>query len=163
MFFLLALFAALIPQTGYAQPTAQMPSHIERVAMIGPDKKAVARIRADKRDCPACNLAGADLTNTCVKKGNLTGANFDHANATLMCMSYANFTNASFKDTILDGANLAHADLDGANFAGASLIATSFKGTDLRKAHGLTQAQLSKACGDADTKAPAGLKVRRCS
>ena len=112
MFFIMALFAAAMPQNVYIQPMTLVSSHVEQIAMIGPDQKAVARIRADKRDCPACNLAGADLTNTCVKKGNLTGANFDRANATLMCMSYANFTNASFQGTILDGANLAHADLE---------------------------------------------------
>jgi uncharacterized protein YjbI with pentapeptide repeats len=127
------------------------------------DPAAVARIHGGIVDCVGCQLEGADLTNTCVKAHDLSGADFDGANATLMCMSYANFTGASFRGTNLSGANLAHADLDGADFTGADLNVTSFKGTDLRKARGLTQAQLDKACGDAGTKAPAGLKVPVCS
>jgi len=127
------------------------------------DPVAVARIHGGIVDCVGCQLEGADLSNTCVKGHDLSGADFDRANATLMCMSYANFAGASFRGTNLSGANLAHADLDGADFTGADLNVTSFKGTDLRKAHGLSQAQLDKACGDAGTKAPAGLKVPVCS
>ena len=41
------------------------------------DDAAVARIHAGIVDCPGCNLAGADLTNTCVKAKNLTGARKD--------------------------------------------------------------------------------------
>ena len=127
------------------------------------DAAAVARIHAGIVDCPGCNLEGADLTNTCVKAKNLTGANFDHASAVLMCMSFANFTNATFRGTDLSGANLAHATLDGADLSGAVLTITSLKGTDLTRTRGLTQTQLDAACGDADTKAPAGLKVHLCT
>ncbi len=137
-------------------PPAAMPAH------AGPDLAAIASIKAGHHDCKACNLAGADLTNQCVKEGNLTGANFDGANLTLMCMSYANFTDASFRGTNLGGANLAHARLDGADLSGADLAIASVRGTDLRKARGLTQTQLDTACGDADTKAPAGLTVKIC-
>ena len=146
--FVLALFAVSIGQ-----------------AMSAPtyDAAAVARIHAGIVDCPGCNLAGANLTNTCVKAKNLTGANFDGANAVLMCMSYANFSNATFRGTDLSGANLAHADLDGADLSGAIMTITSLKGTDLSKARGLTQGQLDAACGDADTRAPAGLKVHVCT
>ncbi len=127
------------------------------------DAAAVARIHAGIVDCPGCNLEGADLTNTCVKAKNLTGADFDRANAVLMCMSFANFSGATFRGTDLSGANLAHADLDGADLTGAVMTITSLKGTDLTKAKGLTQAQLDAACGDAETKAPAGLKVHLCT
>lgn len=126
------------------------------------DAHDVATVRADKRDCRGCNLADADLTNTCVKGGDLTGAIFDRANAVQMCMSLANFTRASFKDTNLSGANLAKSNLDGADLTGARMDITSIKGTDLSHAKGLTQAQLDQACGDAATKLPAGLKVHAC-
>ncbi len=46
---------------------------------------------------------------------------------------------------------------------GARLDATSVKGTDLRHVIGLTQQQLGEACGDATTKAPAGMQVRTCT
>jgi uncharacterized protein YjbI with pentapeptide repeats len=134
-------------------------------AQAGPaaDQAAIASIEAGKHNCPRCNLAGADLTNQCVKQGNLEGADFDGARAVLMCMSFADFKGASFRGADLAGANLAHAILDGADLTGADLTITSIKGTDLRRTKGLTQRQLDEACGDAETKAPAGLKVSICS
>jgi uncharacterized protein YjbI with pentapeptide repeats len=126
------------------------------------DPAAVALLHSGINDCKGCNLQGADLTNTCVKAHDLSGADFDGADATLMCMSYANFSGATFRGTNLSGANLAHAKLDGADFTGANLNITSFKGTDLREARNLTQAQLNAACGDADTRAPAGMTVPVC-
>jgi uncharacterized protein YjbI with pentapeptide repeats len=132
-------------------------------AAPGFDATAVARIHAGIVDCRDCNLSGADLSNTCVKGRNLEGANFDRATAVLMCMSYANFTKATFRGTDLSGANLAHAIVDGADFTGAIMDITSLKGTDLSKAEGLTQHQLDEACGDDETRVPAGLKVHRCT
>jgi len=128
----------------------------------GADQAAVARIHAGIVDCPGCRLEGADLSNTCVKGRDLHGADFDRADAHLMCMSYADFSGASFRGTDLSAANLSHAKLDGADLTGARLTITSFKGTDLARAKGLTQAQLDAACGDADTRLPQGLTVRTC-
>ncbi|MBI3675547.1 MAG: pentapeptide repeat-containing protein [Proteobacteria bacterium] len=132
-------------------------------ASLSPNPAAVASIKAGHHDCPACDLRGADLSNQCVKQGNLEGAAFDGAKLFMTCMSYADFKNASFRQTDLGGANLAHADLDGADLTGADLSIASIKGTDLTKAHGLTQKQLDAACGDAETKVPAGMKVHFCS
>jgi uncharacterized protein YjbI with pentapeptide repeats len=147
---LLGLFLAF-PALAQADPGLQADPH------------AVARIEGGIVDCPNCQLAGADLINTCVKAKDLHGANFDGANATLMCMSFANFRGASFRGTILDAANLASARLEGADLTGARTNITSFLGTDLTHVKGLTQAQLDTACGDAKTKVPAGLKVHLCS
>ena len=147
------LFALALLASGLV-PAAAAPTY---------DAAAVARIHGGIVDCPGCNLAGADLTNTCVKAHNLTGANFDGATAVLMCMSYANFSNATFRKTDLSGANLAHADLDGADLSGAVMTITSLKGTDLTRTKGLTQGQLDAACGDAETRVPAGLKVHLCT
>lgn len=130
---------------------------------LAADAGAVARIHGGIVDCVACDLKGADLTNTCVKAHDLHGADFDGANATLMCMSFANFSGATFRGTDLSGANLAHADLDGADLTGAHMTITSIKGTDLTRAKGLTQSQLDAACGDAQTKVPAGFAVHTCS
>jgi uncharacterized protein YjbI with pentapeptide repeats len=122
----------------------------------------VARIKSGDVNCPHCDLKGADLSNECVKKGDLTGADFTDVTAHYMCMSYANFTDVSFKNADLTGANLGHADLTRADFTGAKLSITSIKGADLSTAKGLTQAQLDRACGDADTKLPAGLHASFC-
>lgn len=134
-------------------------------ASAGPvaDPAAIASIVAGNHDCPHCMLAGADLTNQCVKQGNIKGADFDGARAVLMCMSFADFRGATFRGADLAGANLAHAILDGADLTGADLTITSIKGTDLSRAIGLTQRQLDEACGDVDTKPPAGLQVKTCS
>jgi uncharacterized protein YjbI with pentapeptide repeats len=126
------------------------------------DRTQVASIVAGHHDCPHCRLAGADLSNTCVKHGNLEDADFSHARLVLMCMSYADFRGARFSGADLSGANLAHAKLDGADFSGATLTITSLKGADLTRAQGLTQAQLDSACGDAGTRVPTGLHVHMC-
>ena len=138
------------------------PAAVPAAPVRGADPAAVAKIHGGIVDCVGCNLSGADLSNTCVKDHDLHGANFDGANATLMCMSFANFTNASFRGTELSGANLAGAKMDGADLTGAKTSITSFLGTDLTKVKGLTQAQLNVACGDAKTKLPPGLKVHTC-
>ena len=126
------------------------------------DGAAVARIQGGIVDCPNCQLQGANLLNTCVKTKDLHGANFDGANATLMCMSFANFKGATFRGTNLDAANLSSAKLDGADLTGASTHITLFLGTDLTHVKGLSQRQLDVACGDAKTKVPAGFKVHFC-
>ena len=126
------------------------------------DPAAVAKIHGGIVDCVGCNLKGADLTNTCVKDHDLRGADFDGANATLMCMSFANFTNTSFRGADLSAANLAGAKMDGADLTGATTSITSFLGTDLRHVKGLTQKQLDVACSDKKTKLPAGLRIQTC-
>jgi uncharacterized protein YjbI with pentapeptide repeats len=128
-------------------------------AASGNDAAAIA---AGKIVCPHCQLQNAELSNTCVKHGNLAGADFSGAHAALMCMSYADFTGASFHGTDLSGANFSFAKLDGADFTDAILTATLFKGTDLRHARGLTQIQINAACGDDATRLPSGLVVHRC-
>ena len=135
---------------------------VPAVAAPSYDAAAVARIHGGIVDCVGCRLAGADLRNTCVKGRDLHGADFDGANASLMCMSYANFSGATFRGTDLSGANLAHAGLDGADLSGARTTITSFRSTDLRRVRGLTQAQLDDACSDAATRPPAGLKIHSC-
>jgi uncharacterized protein YjbI with pentapeptide repeats len=129
---------------------------------LAADPAAVAKIKGGIVDCVGCNLAGADLSNTCVKEHDLHGADFTDADATLMCMSFADFTGVSFRNTELSGANLSGAKMDGADLTGAKTSITSFLGTDLRKVKGLTQKQLDVACGNAATKLPPGLHIHHC-
>ncbi|HEX3674821.1 MAG TPA: pentapeptide repeat-containing protein [Rhizomicrobium sp.] len=157
------MLSALVFLISLGAQAAPLPVQLIPVTLTSPDRTAVDSIKAGNHDCPHCDLAGADLTNTCVKGGDLEGATFDGARAVLMCMSYADFKGASFRKTDLAGANLAHANVDDADFTGADLSITSIKGTDLSHAIGLTQEQLDRACGDADTKAPAGMTVKTCS
>ena len=99
--------------------TAVLGAVASATAGTAADPAAVARIHGGIVDCVGCQLAGADLSNTCVKAHDLHGADFDGAKAVLMCMSYANFSGATFRGTDLSGANLAHANLDGADMTGA--------------------------------------------
>jgi len=126
------------------------------------DPAAVAKIHGGIVDCVGCQLQGADLSNTCVKEHDLHGANFDGANALLMCMSFADFTGASFRGTELSGANLAGSKMDGADLTGAKTSITSFLGTDLSHVKGLTQKQLDVACSDTATRLPPGLHIHTC-
>jgi uncharacterized protein YjbI with pentapeptide repeats len=142
---------------------AILGSAATETAAAPPDAAAIASIKAGKHDCRHCYLAHADLTNQCVKHGDLEGAVFDDAKLTLMCMSFGDFKDASFRGADLSGANLAHAELDGADFSGARLTIASIRAADLSHAKGLTQSQLDQACGDAETKLPANLHVKTCS
>jgi len=146
-------FWPLIAAAGLVALTAMISAHAET---------GVASIRAGNHDCPHCVLAGADLTNQCVKGGDLTGADFDNTKLVVACMSKANFRGATFRGADLSGANLADSKLDDADLTGAILTITSIKGTDFSRAKGLTQAQLDSACGDAKTRLPAGLTVHVC-
>lgn len=148
----------LLPALATLAATIALPS----APACAADPAAVAKLHGGIVDCVGCNLSGADLTNTCVKEHDLHGANFDGANATLMCMSFANFTNASFRGTELSGANLAGAKMDGADLTGAKTSITSFLGTDLTKVKGLTQDQMDVACSDAKTRLPPGLHIHNC-
>ena len=112
--------------------------------------------------CPKCSFAGADLSNQCVKGGNLHGADFSGAKLVLTCMSKYDFRGANFASADLSGANLSDSKLDGANFAGATFSATQARGTDFSHANGLTQSQLDGICGDRKTRAPAGLTLKPC-
>jgi uncharacterized protein YjbI with pentapeptide repeats len=59
----------------------------------------------------------------------------------------------------LTGADL-DANLSGANLSDANLRGTNLSNADLRAAENLTQGQLDKACGNADTKLPEGLTLK---
>ena len=78
------------------------------------DAAAVAKIHGGIVDCVGCNLAGAELSNTCVKDHDLPARTSPTPMRRLMCMSFANFTGGSFRGAELAGANLAGARIDDA-------------------------------------------------
>lgn len=123
---------------------------------------AAAPVAKPGLNCPHCSFAGADLTNQCVKGGNLAGADFSRATLVLTCMSKSDFRGANFRDADLSGANLSDSKLADADLTGAKFSATQARGTDFSRAKGLTQSQLDGICGDARTRAPAGLSLKRC-
>ena len=93
------------------------------------------------------NLGKANLSGTYLIKANLSKADFSYADLSKANLTYANLNGAN-----LSSADLKEADLTGANLSGANLIS----------ARGLTQTQLSLACGRADTKLPDGIAIKPC-
>jgi uncharacterized protein YjbI with pentapeptide repeats len=88
------------------------------------------------------HLRSADLGGAILRGANLLGANFQEAN----------LRGAKLQKAELNGAILRFADLEGAKLSGANLIGVV----------GLTQDQLHRACGDAETKLPDNLTIRPC-
>ncbi|MHA6288402.1 pentapeptide repeat-containing protein [Maricaulis sp. CAU 1757] len=140
------------------------------------DASQIARVQAGQ-SCPGCNLFQADLayrdlpridvTGARLRQANLAlatmnGARFDRADLSIANLFGARFTGASFRQADLSRAVLVGAHFGSANLSGANLSGAILSGAELNEAHGLTQAQLSGACGDASTRLPAGLTVPAC-
>jgi len=135
----LALVFALAASAANAENPAQVASLKQTMACAGCDL-AGAHLRVAR--LAGANLSGADLISADLGRTDLTGANLANAN--------------------LIRASLVGATLTGTRFDGALLTRTHIEDTDLTGAIGLTQAQLRLACGNANTKLPAGLSVKPC-
>ena len=85
---------------------------------------------ARDKDCPGCDLNGANLSKvflveTNLTDANLTGANLSRANLSQVSLVFANLTNANLANANLAVANLTGADLDGvhgADFSGVENV-----------------------------------------
>jgi len=136
----------------------------------------IARARAGA-SCPGCNLFQADFSNLELKGRSFAGARLRQSDLSLAVMNRTSFARSDLRDVnayggVFTGANFARADLthasfvgsylQGANLAGARLDGTNFSGAEMGHARGLTQAQLSHACGDGTTQLPRGLRLRPC-
>jgi uncharacterized protein YjbI with pentapeptide repeats len=138
-----------------------------------------AQIEAVKRgaSCAGCNLFQADFDYENIGGRNLSGARLRQSDMSLATADRTNFARADLSIANLygiraTGANFSRANLnrtvlvggsfDGANFAGANLAEANISGAEMSRARGLTQAQLSRACGDATTLLPRGLTVPTC-
>ena len=127
--------------------------------------------------CPGCNLFQADFGGRTLKGKNFAGARLRQADLSSAVMNHANFARADLRDVNAYGAVFSSADfhgadltnatfvgayLQGADFRGATLVGTNFSGAEMNRARGLTQGQLSRACGDGSTSLPRGLHLRAC-
>jgi hypothetical protein len=108
------------------------------------------------------NLGFANLSDASLVYANLISANLSHALLSEANLSEANLGFANLSDASLVYANLSGADLGFANLSDASLVYADLSGANLGDARNLTQTQLDKACGDANTKLPEGLTVKPC-
>lgn len=104
------------------------------------------------------SFASAELQRADFSGAQLTGANFEKAE-----LGRANFADAVITGSGFALANLSRADLSGAgfegsiDFTGAFMFLTRIEGLDLSTATGLEQWQVDLACGNGDTRLPAGL------
>lgn len=140
------------------------------------DAGQIARVQAGQ-SCPGCNLFQAELAYLDLPDVDVSGARLRQANLALVTMNRANFnganlsvanlfggrfTGASFRNADLSRANLVGAHFGSADLTGANLAGATLSGAELAGARGLTQAQLSTACGDRATSLPAGLSLPDC-
>ena len=127
--------------------------------------------------CPGCNLFQADFASQVLQGRNFARSRLRQADFTAAEMDHTSFAGADLRDVNayggrftganFGGANLTNATfvgayLQGANFRGATLAGVNFSGAEMDHAQGLTQGQLSGACGDEATTLPRGLHLRRC-
>jgi len=103
------------------------------------DQDTNTTLRWMAKDCPGCNLGGADLG-----KAELIGAKLAKANLHGANLSMADLSRADLRGADLSGATLSYANLPGANLQGADLRGAVLKGANLRRAD-LTGAKLERA------------------
>ena len=128
-------------------------------------------------NCPACNLFQADFSGLEMAGRNFAGARLRQADLSLSVINRSSFAKTDLRDvnaygavfssSNFAGADLTHASFVGvflqdANLTGARLDGTNFSGAEMGRARGLSQAQLNRACGDASTQLPPGLRIPRC-
>jgi uncharacterized protein YjbI with pentapeptide repeats len=128
-------------------------------------------------------LNGADLSGAVLFRAELIGATLNGADLSGADLSGAKLNGAWLGTSIpsnssvvdprsgvienLGGANLSKANLSFANLSGADLFKVDLSGANLSDAlisdvKNLTQTQLDKACGNANTKLPEDLTLKPC-
>jgi uncharacterized protein YjbI with pentapeptide repeats len=128
--------------------------------------------------CVRCNLFQASFANVELRGKSFAGARLRQADFSAAVMKHVDLAGADLRDlnaygAVFTGSNLARANLanatfvgaylQGANLRGANLQGANFSGAEMARAAGLTQTQLSQACGDASTTLPRGLSIKPCS
>lgn len=112
--------------------------------------------------CEECDLSGRILAGAKMSDSVFNGSNFTSAVLARADATGSRFDDANFTDADLERARFVRASFTRAQFYGARLAQANFAGADLRFSVGLTQQQLSSACGDERTQLPRGLQVPRC-
>ena len=98
----------------------------------------------ETRQCPNCNLRGANLRGANLGGANLAGADLRGANLKGADLAGSRLSNADLADANLMGANLGNADLRGADLGDANLRSTYLGRANLSSAY-LEDAYLENA------------------
>ena len=136
-----------------------------RSSLAGSSAKGAnfAKVEGYRTDFGAVDAQGASFVNAELQRVDFSGANLSGTSFEKAELGRANFEGANLTGSRFTLANLTRADLSKAKFSGPLDFANAFfyltrlAGLDLTAATGLTQYQIDMACGDADTKLPAGL------
>ena len=129
------------------------------------DKTNFTRVDAYRTSFAGVSAQGAVFTSAELQRADFTGANLTGADFQKAELGRVDFSKAILAGTSFPMANLSRALLQEATFqgpidlTGAFMFLTRIEGIDLTKATGLQQTQVDLACGDANTKLPAGLKA----
>ena len=113
--------------------------------------------------CEECDLSGRILTGARMTHSNFSRSDFSNAVLARADASYSRFTSADFTNADLTRSRCRHAIFRGARFHGARMHGADVSGADLRRSSGLTQHELTQACGNQDTLLPPGLSVPPCA
>jgi len=123
LFFISNLFDDIVLQVPNGVKEAQTPTvNAKKTTTYNPEH--LKRLRGTK-ECPNCDLRGADLEGANLRDANLYRAN----------LRDANLYRANLRDANLKGANLKGANLKGANLIGANLMSAKLQGANLRDAN----------------------------
>ena len=128
----------------------------------GADFTKVEAYRSDfsKVSATGASFRGAELQRARFSGAALSGSSFAKAELGRVAFDGARLGGNDFAFANLARADLSKATIEGPlSFAGAYMFLTHIEGSDLSAATGLAQAQIDIACGDAQTKLPAGLKA----
>jgi uncharacterized protein YjbI with pentapeptide repeats len=136
-----------------------------RSSLAGSSAKGAnfAKVEGYRTDFSGVDAQGSAFINAELQRVEFSGANLAGTSFEKAELGRANFEGADLTGSRFTLANLARADLSMAKFTGPLDFANAFfyltrlGGLDLGAATGLTQYQLDMACGDAETKLPAGL------
>lgn len=135
--------------------TNSKADQVEKTPAVGPSQEELeSTVKWMARDCPACNLAnadlsgaeliganlrGADLTGADLSKANLRRANLENADLENADLSYANLPGANLRNSILSGADLTGANLIRADLTGAATDGIHLEGALLEGVEGLAR------------------------
>ena len=140
-----------------AQPSPSTNEPSSRPGTIrGPSRQQISNdtsgsVRRLARNCPGCNLAGADLKEIDLVNANLEGADLSRADLRYSNLRRANLAGADLSSARLNYANLPGADMRGCNLrnadlSGANLLLADLTGADLTGAK-LTNAYIENTKG----------------
>lgn len=135
-----------------------------RADFSGTDMRNVRFVAAEihRSNFQGANLGGADLTNSEMNRSDFTGADLTGTTMAKAELARIILTDATISGVSFSFSNLSRADLVGVNLGNADLTGTytfltQIGGADLSQTTGLTDFQLSIACGTEETKLPSGL------